>query len=191
MADSRKVEIGSRTMAYNGFFKVEKVELRYERFDGTMSPNLTRESFERGDAAAVLLYNLDTERLILVQQFKYPAHRNGDGWIVETVAGMVDDGEEPAAAARREVLEETGYDLLRLEPIAHFYVSPGGSSERIFLFYGEVNEVSHVARPGGLEGEGEDIRLVEYSRAEFADAVATGQIMDAKTLIAAQWWRAR
>jgi ADP-ribose pyrophosphatase len=104
---------------------------------------------------------------------------------------MVDAHEQPEEAVKREIHEEIGYQVSELTPIANFYVSPGGSSERIYLYYAEVRNADHVSAGGGLASEHEDIELVEVSFDELWDALNRGEIRDAKTLIAVQWLRQR
>ena len=146
----REVQIEKKKRILDDFFKVDEVHLRYERFDGHMSPLVRRLNFERGDSVAVLIFNSKNQHILLVNQFKYPAYEKGPGWITETVAGMLEKNENPESAARREVEEETGYKVLKLEHISTFYVSPGGSSERIILYYVEVDETNKITAGGAL-----------------------------------------
>jgi ADP-ribose pyrophosphatase len=185
----RQVTVDRRAVVLDDFFRVEEAILRYERFDGTMSPSVRRLKVDRGDSVAILLHDPDAAQVLLVEQFKYPAYDNGRGWIVEVVAGMIDGGESPEAAVRREVLEETGYQVLELRHISTFFLSPGGSSERAFLFYGEVGGVVKTGSGGGLDEEGEDIALRRYTVGQAFDALDRGDIVDAKTIIALQWLR--
>jgi len=104
---------------------------------------------------------------------------------------MLEPGEDPQAALKREVLEETGYEVVSIEKIAQFYVSPGGSSERIVLFYVEVRNATKVAAGGGLVSENEDIQSIWYSPEELQKMVDAGDIHDAKTLIGALWFLRR
>ena len=134
----KKVQIISEKVVFDDKFKVLETRLQFEKFDGQMSEPVRRLTFERGDAAAALLWHRDRQKLLLVEQFRCPTYKKGPGWIIETVAGMVKPGEEPEAAMRREILEETGYQVRELKYIGKFYLSPGGSSERLFLYYGEV-----------------------------------------------------
>jgi nudix-type nucleoside diphosphatase (YffH/AdpP family) len=186
----RGVWLEQEQVVFDGFFRLKEATLRYERFDGQPSEPLRRLKLERGDSVAALIRSTDTGRVLLVEQFKYPTYGKGDGWILETVAGMVDEGESYEQAIRREVHEEIGYELRTLQHIATFYVSPGGSSERIALFYGEVDRAGRVGAGGGVATEGEDIQLREFSLQELWEAVDAGEIDDAKTLIGLLWLRA-
>jgi nudix-type nucleoside diphosphatase (YffH/AdpP family) len=146
----RKVVIEGRKRILDDSFKVEEVWLRYERFDGRMSRVVRRLNFERGDSAAALIFKPKTQRIVLVNQFKYPTYENGPGWITEVVAGKIEENEDPETAAKREITEETGYTVAKLEYIATFYVSPGGSSERICLYYVEVDDTNKIDSGGDL-----------------------------------------
>lgn len=183
----RKVYIKKKTRLLDDFFKVEEVQLRYERFDGDMSPLVRRLNLERGDSVAVLLFNPKKQRILLVNQFKYPAYAKGPGWITETVAGMIGTDESPESAARREVEEETGYKVSRLEHVSTFYVSPGGSSERIILYYAEVDDTDKFDAGGGVAKEEEDIMTVDLSLTEALEQIQNGEIADAKTIVGIFW----
>lgn len=184
----KKVSIEQKRYLLDDFFKVEEAYLRFEQFDGEMSRRLRRLSLERGDSVAILIYNTTIEKIILIDQFRYPTYHNGHGWIIETIAGMLDHGETPEHTAKRETQEETGLSINAFEHIATFYLSPGGSSERIFLYYSEVSgkEPRYMAT-GGLLHEGEDIKVVELSLAEALAKIQSGEIMDAKTILGIYW----
>jgi ADP-ribose pyrophosphatase len=153
-----------------------------------MSPLVRRLSLERGDSVAVLVFNQTTDKLILVSQFRYPTYQNQDGWIIEAIAGMVDPGETPEESAQREVQEETGLNIDRFEHITTFYPSPGGSSERIHLFYSEVSgDKAKYQETSGLIGEGEDIKAVEITLTDALERIKSGEIVDAKTIIGIYW----
>ncbi len=169
----KRVEILNQRIVFDDVFKIEEATLRFERFNGQMSEPVRRLVFERGDAAAALLLNRDTQKVILIEQFRYPTYKKGPGWLLE------------------EVREEVGYQVSDLQPIATFYVSPGGSSERIALYYAEVGEADRVAAGGGSAAEHEDIEQVELSLPELWTALRKGNIVDAKTLIAVQWLQCR
>jgi len=187
----RKIQIQQKKRILDDFFKVDEVHLRYERFDGQMSPLVRRLNFERGDSVAVLLFNPKSQHILLVNQFKYPAYEKGPGWIMETVAGMIDANESSENAAHREVEEETGYKVGKLEHISTFYVSPGGSSERIILYYAEVDETNKIGTGGGDAREDEDIMLVELSLPEALNRIQSGEIVDAKTIVGILWLQNR
>ncbi len=184
----KKVSIEQKRYIFDDVFKVEEVLLRHEKFNGEMSNELRRISLERGDSVAVLVFNLTTNKIILISQFRYPSYKKGNGWLIETIAGMVDPGEEPEESAGREVQEETGLNISTLEHIATFYPSPGGSSERIHLYYSEVSgEDAKYKRTGGLISEGEDIKAEEFLLEDALSMIKSGEIMDAKTIIGMYW----
>jgi ADP-ribose pyrophosphatase len=184
----KQVLIEKKKYVFEDVFKVEEAHLRYEKFNGSMSNVVRRISLERGDSVSVILFNLNTNKIILVTQFRYPSYKNGDGWITEAIAGILDPGETPEQTARREVEEEIGLAISTLEHISTFYPSPGGSSERIYLFYSEVSGGNAKYRGnGGLLSEGEDTQAVELSLEEALNKIQSGEIMDAKTIIGIYW----
>jgi nudix-type nucleoside diphosphatase (YffH/AdpP family) len=182
-----RVEVINRKRLLDDFFKVEEAHLRFERFDGTMSEVVRRLNFERGDAAAALLVNAERNTVYLIQQFMYPTLEKAGGWLDTVVAGMIDAGETPEQAIRREITEEAGFTVDKVEPIASFFLSPGGSSERMFLFCALVSDAAHTAAGGGLAAENEDIKLSEWPLDEFLARVSSGALQDAKTIIAGYW----
>jgi nudix-type nucleoside diphosphatase (YffH/AdpP family) len=193
-----KVLDESEDYSFGKLFRIVRAKLQYRRFDGTMSAPVTRINFERGDSVGVLLYDPHDDAVILVRQFRYPVYaglnakqRDGEGawqaWILEVVAGVKDNDLSVTEVAHKELLEEAGYQLAgNLQPIATFYVSPGGSSEHIHLFLGEVDRRSQAAPGGGVIAEGEDTQIVVAPLAEALAMVARGDICDAKTIIALQ-----
>lgn len=183
----KKVEVKQKKRVFDDFFKIDEAVVRFEQFNGQMSPPVRRLNFERGDAAAVLIFNKDAQNVILVNQFRYPTYEKSGGWLMEIVAGMLDKNEIPAECIRREVMEEIGYQVETLIPISTFYTTPGGSSERIFLYYAEVINSDRISRGGGAETEHEDIQIVEFSLPDLWKALDSGKIMDAKTIIALLW----
>lgn len=182
---------------FDDFFKVDELLVSHQQVDGTMSPVQKRLVFERGDSIAVLLLNTDSNSLLLVEQFKVPAliarrrddPSTTDGWIVETVAGMIDANETPEAAAIRETLEETGFRIREPQLIARLFASPGGTSERIFLYFAEVRDHDRLAPGGGVDDE--DIKVLQMPVGELFDRLAQGSIEDPKLLIAAYWLKDR
>ena len=182
-----RVDVRSRRRLFDDFFKIDEAEVSFERFDGSMTPPVRRLVFERGDSVAAVVFDRDADRLLLTEQFRFPAFEKGPGWLIEIIAGMIDRGEQPEDSIRREIEEELGYRPDRIEHVATFYVSPGGSSERIWVYYTEVGKTNRVSAGGGLPGEHEDIRTVSMSPDEARAALKDGRIADAKTVIGLQW----
>ena len=185
----QRVAVQDRTVLLDDFLKVEAATVSFERFDGTMSAPARRLDVVRKDAVAAILVNKARGSVILVRQFRYATLARGEGWLTEVVAGLVDTGETPEAAMRREILEETGYAIAKLECIYTFYPTPGITSERIMLFCAETLGDDPVQKGGGVASEHEDIAIVEWP---FADAFAKldrGEIEDGKTIIGLMWLR--
>ncbi|WP_232023891.1 NUDIX domain-containing protein [Sulfurivermis fontis] len=181
------VEIVEQRTCYQGFFRMEHYRLRHRRYDGGMSPLLSRELFERGHAAAVLPYDPVLDRIVLLEQFRIGAlDAPGGPWLLEIVAGIIESGETAAEVVEREMLEEAGCTLLALEPICEYLVSPGGTSERISLYCGRV-DAAGVGGIHGLAAEGEDIRVFTVTFAEAMALLSSGRINSASPIIALQW----
>lgn len=183
------VEVQGKERVFSKFFKIDDVTLRYQKQDGGMSEPIHRLVFERGDAVAAILHNPRTNRVIVVNQLRVPTLQKSGGWITEVAAGMLEEGEDPAEAMEREILEETGYAVASIEPISSFFVSPGGSSERIHLMYAELGPKLQAG--GGLDGESEDIEVREYGVEDYLAMLERGELVDAKTIIAAMWLKAK
>lgn len=182
-----KVEILKEETPFKEFFHVRKAYLKFEKFDGTMSPEVVRYSFSKWDAVAALVYHRTEDAYILVKQMRYPPTHHGiDPWMTEIVAGGISPGEDERDAAAREIMEETGYQPLSLEFLMKFYVSPGIMSERIALFYAEVDESSKLHNGGGVLDEDEDIELVWVPKKDAMNWIEQQHVGDAKTIIAIQ-----
>ena len=188
----KKVEIIESKQDYKkAIFTILETRLRHEKFDGSMSAEMTRLNLERGDSVAAIMYNPLDDTIILVELFRYPSYeKTKDGWLLEIPASMIDAGEEPADAMRRESEEETGYRLDNLKHIFTFFLSPGGSSERIFFFYCRIDPSQRLGKGGGLENENEDIRTLHIKVDEALKLLNEQKISDAKTLIGLQWLQA-
>jgi ADP-ribose pyrophosphatase len=178
---------------FDDFFKIDEFLVSHEQIDGTMSTGQKRLVFERGDSVAVLLLSVEMKSVVLVEQFRVPVlvgrrrddRSTTDGWILETIAGMVDVNETPEAAAIREAFEETGYQIRRPQLISRFFSSPGGASERMFLYFAEVTDADRIRNGGGIDDE--DIKIVQLTIDELFDRLSQGSIEDAKLLIGAYW----
>ena len=181
------VQVVAEDIVFNGFSKVHRVRLRYRRFDGGWSAEIEREIYERGDAAAVLLYDAARDFVGLVEQFRVArfVHR-ANPWSVEIPAGGMNPGEDPETVALRETLEETGHELQALIPICAFYTSPGGCCDKVSLYCGLYD-----SRQGdgvhGLGSEDEDIRLTSVPFETAWRQLEEGRIENATTIIAIQW----
>ena len=183
------VEILSEERLLTAFINVDRVTFRHETFAGPMSNPVERQIYRTRQACAVLVWDKTIERLILIRQFRIQAHMTGEGWVIEIAAGMLDDGEDPRDAAVREVAEETGYAVSALEPITTCLTAPGVITERVHIYYAEVD--GRAAISTGLDEEGEDIETLSLTPDEARAMMASGEICDAKTIIALQWWLMR
>ncbi|WP_444997292.1 NUDIX domain-containing protein [Aliikangiella sp. IMCC44359] len=182
-----KFEVLDKEHLYDGFFKMNRYTLRQQLFQGGWSGEFQREVFERGHAAAVLLYDPDKESVALVEQFRPGAIETEESpWIIELVAGMIEEGEKPAEVVCRESLEEAGCAIKRLRKICEYLVSPGGATERIWLYIGEMDSTK-LPEFGGLDDENEDIRIVNITVNKAFDMLENGQLNNGMTLIALQW----
>ncbi|GAA2847947.1 hypothetical protein Acy02nite_02580 [Actinoplanes cyaneus] len=159
----------------------------FRRSDGTVTRE-QRETYDRGDGATVLLYDAERGTVLLTRQFRYPVYVNGhpDGRFVETAAGLL-DGDDPAAAVRREASEELGVVIGELEPVFAVWMSPGSVTERVHCFAAPYSAASRLGPGGGLADDGEDIEAVEMPFAEALERIGTGRIADAKTVMLLQW----
>ena len=181
------VEVLKREEGYRGHFRIDRLSLRHRLFGGGWSRTMTREVFERGDAVAVLPWDLNADSLILVEQFRPGAIRQEDSpWMLELIAGVVEPGEADAEVAHREAMEEAGCELDRLHPIATFYPSAGACSEQIRAFVGRV-VTAGVGEVHGLAEEHEDLLVHAVSREEAFRLLDSDLINNGHTLIALQW----
>lgn len=184
----KRVDIVSETEIFKKLiFRVVEGRFRFQRYDGNMSDEIVRLNLDRGDSVAAVLHDTTDDTIVLTEQYRYPTHGKGPGWMLELPAGVLDADEKPEQSVRREIVEEVGYEVSSMEPICTFYVSPGGTSERILLFYARVTPSARTSAGGGVASEGEDIRSVHIPVAEALARVRDGDIVDAKTIIGLQW----
>lgn len=181
------VDILDKTTVFNGFFRINLYTVRHKLFAGGWSQPITREIFERGNAAAVLPYNPHTDEVVLIEQIRVGAiDGQKSPWLLEIIAGMIDTNESAQQVAIREAEEEAGLQLQQLIPAISYLSSPGGTTERLQVFIGKLTE---LVVPGifGLEDENEDIRVHVFSRQQAMQLLAEQQIDNAATVIALQW----
>lgn len=180
-----KFDIKEEEIIFDDYFKIKKGIVQWESFDGKPI-EAKRFAFERGDSVAALVYNRTNNTLLFANQFRYPTCKHQLGWILEIVAGSLNEDENPEEAIKREILEEIGFAVKKTELISVFYTSPGGSTERIFLYYTEVSESDRQDRGGGVKDEKEDIQLIEIPSIKIKEKLSSFQ--DAKTILAVQWF---
>lgn len=184
---SEDVELIAKEEVFRGFFKMIRFTLRHRLFAGGWSKPVQRELLERGSCVGVLLYDPVNELVGLLEQFRVGALGQQDGpWLFEIVAGMVEAGESLEEVACREAQEEAGIDEIQLIPICDYWVSPGGTSERMHLFCG-VTDLTKGGGHFGLEHEAEDILLHVLPREEAFDWLEQGKCNNAATTIALLW----
>ncbi|MDD5037310.1 MAG: NUDIX domain-containing protein [Methylococcaceae bacterium] len=180
-------EIIEETPVYQGFFKMLRLRLRHTLFCGSWSGELTRELFHRGTCVAVIPYDPINDAVVLIKQFRVGALKYKDEpWLLEIVAGAVEEGESPEQVAHREALEEAGCELKQLIRIGEFFTSPGGSSEKITLFCGIV-DTDGLGGLHGLAEEDEDIRVDVMEFGVAWTLFENGVIDSAIPIVALQW----
>jgi ADP-ribose pyrophosphatase len=188
MNDEQDIDILGKETVYDGFFRMERYRLRHRKFDGTWTPEMSREIFERGNAVAILLYDPALDNVVMVEQFRLPAHIAGrPAWCLETPAGIVKPGEELADVARREAQEETGCEIAgEVRQIGQFMASIGGSTEIVTVFFGIVDSRKATGIHGVVD-EHEDIRVHVIPAVEAIRKADEGEIENAASVIALNW----
>ncbi|MDQ3233909.1 MAG: NUDIX domain-containing protein [Pseudobdellovibrionaceae bacterium] len=176
----RKVDVLS-----DSHYILRKTTFDYLRNDGTWQTS-TRETYDRGNGATLLLYNRSKKTVILTRQFRYPAFVNGsEGFLIEACAGVLDE-KDPAACARREAEEETGFHIHEVQKVFEAFMSPGAVTERLYFYIGEYEDKDRKSKGGGKPGEGEDIEVLEMTLDEAMDKISSGAIVDGKTIMLLQ-----
>ncbi|MES3024166.1 MAG: GDP-mannose pyrophosphatase NudK [Pseudomonadota bacterium] len=147
-----------------------------------------REAYDRGNGATILLYNEELRTVVLVRQFRLPAYVNGceSGMLIEAAAGLLDNA-SPAERIREEVAEETGYRVEHVSKVFEAYMSPGSVTERLYFFVAKYDPASKVGNGGGIEAEGEDIEVLELPFDKAYAMIASGEIVDGKTIMLLQY----
>ncbi|RTR40675.1 ADP-ribose diphosphatase [Shewanella canadensis] len=181
------VELLEKKTIFKGFFTLDEYRFKHRLFDGGWSGEIVREVFERGDAVIVLPYDPITDQVILIEQIRIPVLRSTKTpWLLELVAGMIEPGESSLDVASRELMEEAGIKAKRIEEIATYFSSPGGSSEKLDFFWAEV-DASLAEGVHGVCDEHEDILVHVMGREEAFALVKDGIINNASTVIGLQW----
>ncbi|MER5079353.1 ADP-ribose diphosphatase [Providencia stuartii] len=181
------VEIISKRKLFNGFFQMIEYRFRHRLFEGGWSEEITREVFERGHAGVILPYDPEADKVVLIEQIRLPAIETSQTpWLLEAVAGMIETDETAEQVVRREADEEAGLVIGRTEKALSYLSSPGGTSERMYVYVGEVDS-SHASGIHGLKSENEDTRVHVVSREQAYQWVEEGIIDNAATVIVLQW----
>ena len=177
----------SKKVLYKGFFQLDEYTFKHKLFKGGWSGEVTREVFERGHAVVVVPYDPVRDEVILIEQIRVPALVTTKSiWLLELVAGMIAPGELPEQVAERELAEETGLNSLGLTYVNSYLSSPGGTTERFYLFWGRV-DTTYAGGIHGLDYENEDIRVHVVSRQQAYEWVNNGRIDNAATVLGIQW----
>ena len=184
-AEQQRVRIQGVVTLSHDWYLLQKTTFDYLRHDGEWQTQ-TRETYDRGDGATILLYNKAKRTVILIRQFRFPTYREGhDGFLIESAAGLLEDA-SAEQRIRAEVEEETGYRVGQVQKIFQAFMSPGSVTERLHFFVAEYDPASRIGDGGGLAHEGEDIEVLELPLAQALQMVADGRICDGKTIMLLQ-----
>ncbi len=183
---SAPVQLVDVSVLSDQWYVLKKYSFDCLRQDGSRQRQV-REVYDRGNGAAILLYNRQRRSVVLTRQFRLPAYLNGlaDGILVEAAAGLLDDM-APAERIRMEAEEETGYRIERVEKVFEAYMSPGSVTEKLHFFVAEYEDSQRVSAGGGVVAEGEDIQVLELPFDEALAMIARGDIVDGKTIMLLQ-----
>ena len=185
MANNIKVQ--KTEVLSNNWYTLRKVTYEYRKKDGSWQTQ-SREAYDRGNGAVILLYNKESASVVLTRQFRLPTYINGneDGMLIEACAGLLDK-DNPEACIRRETEEETGYKIKDVRKVFEAYMSPGSVTEILHFFVAAYDDDMKVNEGGGMTHEQEDIEVMELSFQKAMQMIETGEIKDAKTIILLQY----
>ena len=181
------IKIQKTELLSDNWYLLNKVTYDYQKEDNSTETHI-REVYDRGNGAAILLYNSRQKTVILTRQFRLPSYLNGNksGMMIEVCAGLLDK-DHPEQCIIRETEEETGYRLSTVHKVMETYMSPGAVTEILYLFVGEYDATMKVNEGGGLDAEQENIEVLEYTFDEAFAMIQTGKIKDAKTVMLLQY----
>lgn len=182
-----RVKIHSIDVLSDNWYILRKATFDYLRNNGEWQTQ-TREVYDRGNGATILLYNLAQQTIILTRQFRFPAFINGleNGLLIETAAGLLDSA-SPEERIRMEAEEETGYQVQTIQKVFEAYMSPGSVTEKLYFYVAEYSAKDKLNAGGGLASEGEDIEVLELPFKQALDMITKGEIQDAKTILLLQY----
>lgn len=180
------VKIINTEVLSDNWYVLKKITYQIAKKDGTIQTQ-ARETYDRGNGAAILLYNTAQKTVILTRQFRLPTYVNGNetGMMIEACAGLLDK-DNPEDCIRKESQEETGYKITEIQKVFEAYMSPGSVTEILYFFIAEYNKEMKVSEGGGLEHEQENIEVLELAIDQAMKMVQTGEIKDGKTIMLLQ-----
>lgn len=180
------VSIEKTEILSDNWYTLKKVTFNIKKENGNTETQ-SREAYDRGNGAVILLYNTHTKNVILTRQFRLPTYINGnlDGMLIEACAGLLDN-DNPEDCIKRETEEETGYKISKVEKIFEAYMSPGSVTEILHFFIAEYSDDMKINEGGGLEEEGESIEVLQLQFDETLSMIDKGEIKDAKTIMLLQ-----
>jgi nudix-type nucleoside diphosphatase (YffH/AdpP family) len=186
LAADTRVRIVEQRVLSDDWYVLKKTTFEYRCRNGHWQKQ-SRETYDRGNGAVLLLYNVPRATVVLTRQFRFPAYVNGcaDGLLIEACAGLL-DGQDPSTCIRREAEEETGFVVRSPCKVFEAYMSPGSVTEKLYFFVAEYDTTDRVSVGGGDVSEGEDIEVVELHLADALRMIATGAIQDGKTIMLLQ-----
>jgi GDP-mannose pyrophosphatase NudK len=184
---NNKIKNLSTEILSNNWYTLKKVSYDFLKTNGTWQVQ-SREAYDRGNGAGILLYNKEQKTVILTRQFRLPTYINGNetGMLIEVCAGLLDK-DNPEECARREAEEETGYKVSHIQKVMEAYMSPGSVTEMLFLFIAEYTAAMKINEGGGIEHEQEDIEVLEFPFSKAIEMMENGEIKDAKTIMLLQY----
>ena len=184
---NENVKVLKTEILSNNWYTLKKISYDYLKKDGSWQTQ-TREAYDRGNGATILLYNTEQKTVILTRQFRLPTFINGnpDGLLIEACAGLLDK-DNPEDCIRRETEEETGYKITEVRKIFEAYMSPGSVTEVLYFFVAEYSKDMKITDGGGMEHEQEDIEVLELPMDKAMNMIETGEIKDAKTIMLLQY----
>ena len=186
IATKDRVRILETRVLSDDWYLLKKTTFDFLRRDGVWQRQ-SRETYDRGDGATILLFNRQVQKVVLTRQFRFPVFVNGhDGMLIEAAAGLLDNA-SPEERIRAEAEEETGYRVQNVQKVFEAYMSPGSVTEKLHFFVGEYTAGNRVSEGGGVEAEGEDLEVIEMPLADALHAIRQGTIVDAKTIMLLQF----
>ena len=186
--NSNDIQIEEKIPLYQGFFKMVRYDFKHRLFAGGWSDTVKREIFERGHAVAVLPYDPETKEFVLIEQIRIGALATSDNpWLIEVIAGVIDEGETIRDVCCREAEEEAGIQLQNVTSAMSYLASPGGTTERIHIFMATTDSTT-ASGIHGLDHEAEDIRVHRVAEQDALEWLENGRIDNAATIIALQWF---